>query len=195
MTGQSPGWGHGRPAGGVYWTKGRIVKALREFAAENEQFPTSSHVYNRIKKDRLDMPTSEAILKLWPTMARAWVAVGVERSRLTMLNTRWSRAEKAFLLEHAGTLRLKDIARRLNRSEASVKTMLGSKGLGIKARENQGWLSASRVAKEYACPKSRVYRLIAQGYLKATRDPHRKSWRIDPAAVEKARHLFNGVTL
>ena len=178
----SPGWGHGRPADGVYWTKARVVRALRRYADANAgKLPASDHVWNRIKKGRLDLPTGGSILTLWRSMRRAWLAVGVDPSRVTALNARWSKADKAYLLEHAGTLTLERIGRNLGRSYGSVKTMIGSKGMGITARANNGYWSAAQLAKEYGTPYNRVQQLLEAGVIPAFRHPHRMTWQIDPA--------------
>ena len=183
---QSPGWGAGRAGEGSrrYWTKARIVSALRRYAAENPGPLTGNdHAWSAIKKGRLDLPTAGAVLAISHSFAHAWLAVGVDRSRVSLLNSRWTKAEKAYLLEHAGTMTLERIARDLNRSYASAKTMIGSKGMGITARANNGYWSAAMLAREYGCPVSRVVALLEVGAIKGFPHLHRCSWQIDPADV------------
>lgn len=187
----NPGFGKGNPGGGLYWTKARVAAALRTYASEHPgPLTVSDHEWNRLKKGRLDLPPSARILDYWHSMRRAWLAIGAEPSRVKAQETRWSRAELAFLLENAGSMRLVDIAARLGRSYGSVRSKLGGKGLGIKARENQGWLSAARIAAEYGCPYSRVTKLIADGVLKAKQGTVRRGWLIDPADAEAIRPLL-----
>jgi len=184
---ESPGWGRGRPPGGVYWTKARILAALRRYAAENPgTLPSDDHAWSDLKKGRLDLPTAGAILAIWHRMNAAWLAAGVPRARLKFLGTPWSPKEKAYLLEHAGTLTLTRIGRDLGRSYASVKTMIGSKGMGITARANQGFLSAAQISQEYGAPYHRVCALLQSGALEGSRHPRRMTWLVDPAAITPA---------
>jgi hypothetical protein len=166
----------------VYWTRPRIVHALRKYAAANPGLlPSSDNEWNRLKKGRLDLPTAGAVLSTWGSMRRAWLAIGAESSRVVALNARWSKTEKAYLLENAGTLTLTRIAKNLNRTYESVKTMIGSKGMGITARANNGYWSAAQLAKEYGCPYNRIQQLLEAGAIPAFRHPRRQSWQIDPA--------------
>lgn len=186
-----PGWGHGKPGEGKYWTPSRVKSALKRYAASNPgPLPTSDHVWNAIKKGRMELPTSASILDLWGTMRFAWLAIGADPTRVKALGTRWSKAEKRFLLDHAGTYTLEQLARRLGRTYASVRTMLGAKGFGIKARENQGYMSALVVAKEYGCSYNRLLQLLNDGAVKGTYSLKLHRWLIDPADAEGAKSLL-----
>lgn len=185
MTTLSPGWGRGKPAGGVYWTRERITEALQRYAAENKDLPRGHHEWSEIKRGRLELPTAGAILEIWGSMAAAWLAVGVPRKRFPMTNSRWSQEELDFLQEHAGTMRLEDIARRLNRSYAAVRTRLGVKGFGLKARENAGYMSANAVAREYGVDVRYVHACVKTGLLPAERFPYGRRLMIDPADAER----------
>jgi len=59
--------------------------------------------------------------------------------------------------------------------------MIGSKGMGITARANNGYWSAAQLAKEYGTPYNRVQQLLEAGVIPAFRHPHRMTWQIDPA--------------
>lgn len=191
MSAVSPGWGNGRPAGGRYWTKARVVAALRKYAADNRgALPVDDHEWSNLKKGRLDLPTAGRILELWHSMARAWLVVGIDKDRVPRLNTRWTNAEITFLLDHAGTLTLDEIASRLNRSYAAVRTKLGAKGYGLKARENAGFLTAAACAKEYSCSVNRIYAMLTDGTLKGTYFEKGHRWHIDPSDAEKVRALL-----
>lgn len=183
----APAWKRAPLGNQRYWTKPRCLAALKQYAAENPgQLPTSDHVYNDLKKGRMDLPPAQRVLEYWHTMVRAWTAAGVERNRLKILGTRWTKAEKAFLLEHAGVATLTQIAKALGRSYGSCKTMIGSKGMGITARRNQGFLSAAELSKEYGAPYHRVCDLLKAGIIKGRRHPRRNTWLVDPNLSAKA---------
>lgn len=183
----SPGWGHGHFGEGRFWTKARALTALRKYAADNPgPVPTSDHVYNALKKGRMDLPPAQRVLEYWHTMVRAWLAAGVDRSRIKFLNTRWSKAEKEFLLDHAGVYTLERIAKALGRSYGSVKSMIGAKGMKITARANQGFMSAQQIATEFNAPYSRVCDLLTAGVIKGFRHRHRRSWQVDPVDLTPA---------
>lgn len=187
----SPGWGKGTPGGGTYWTKERTNDALKQYVSETTgPLPASDDEWNRIKKGRLDLPTFGKVSEYFGTMAWAWKSIGAARSRITVLNSRWSQAEKNYLLDHAGQEPLTMLAARLNRSYASVRTMLGAKGYGLKARENQGHLTALVVAREYGCSYTRVCALLASGELKGDYSERLHRWRVDPADAEAVRGLL-----
>lgn len=133
----------------------------------------------------MDWPPASRVLGYFHGMARAWLAAGVEPSRVSLRNLDWTEAEVTYLLEHAGVKTLKEIGRSLHRSESSVRSKLGSKGLGLKARTNQGYLSAAEIAKEYRCPYHRVRSLLAAGTMKGWYDKRRNCRRVDPAEFRR----------
>jgi hypothetical protein len=170
-----------------YWTRGRVLEGLRRAAAEIAgPLPCRDATYSRLKKGRMDWPPASRVLEYFHSMARAWLAAGVEPSRVSLKNLDWTQAEVAFLLEQAGAMTLKAIARVLCRPYSAVRSKLGSNGLGLKARTNQGYLSAAEIAKEYRCPYHRVRDLLAAGTLRGRYDRCRNCWRVDPADIVPA---------
>ena len=181
-------WGHGKR----YWTQERSLGELRRLVTEIKgPLPSNYDAYCKAKKGHLWPPASR-LTEYFNSIPRAWLAAGVTRSRLTVKSKHWTKAEIAFLLEHAGTLRLTDIARRLNRSYSSVRSKLGGAkgGMGLRAREASGYLTGLALAKEYGCSYARVQRLLAEGVLRATYHERLHCWHIDPADAEKVRHLL-----
>jgi len=115
-------------------------------------------------------------------MARAWIATGVSMSRVSMRNLDWLPEEKEYLLDHAGVVTLKVIAKRLGRSYHAVRKELQS--LHIRARDNEGFLSASQLAKELPCSCGRLRRFLNAGQIKSARfDKVRNRWKINPLSI------------
>lgn len=185
MTTLSPGFGRGKPAGGLFWTRERVIDALQRYAVENKRLPTNNHEWSQIKRGRYDLPTAEVILRDWGSMAAAWLAAGIPRRRLPLTNSRWSEDDLDFLSEHVGEMRMQDIARHLNRSYYAIKTRVGSKGLKLKARESSGFMSAHAVAREYGVRYEYVQACIRNGLLPATAFPYGRRWEIDPLDAER----------
>ena len=165
-----------------YWTRARVLRALRAAAVELKgPLPCSDHAWNVLKRGRMDWPTSHRILEYFGSMARAWLAVDAARRRVSLHNVAWTADEDAYLLEWAGQRTLRSIAKVLGRSYQSVRVRIGSKGFGITARANQGFLSAAEIAREYQAPYHRVRGLIAAGTIKGRWDRRRNRWQVDPS--------------
>lgn len=161
------------------WTKERVITALTAAASEiNGPLPCRDALYNQMKKGRMDWPTSRRVLEYFHSMARAWLAVGVDNSRVSLKNIDWSVEEDIYLLDNAGTLTLKSIAARLGRSYAAVRARLG-KTFRISARANPGFLSAAELAKEYGCPYQRVRTALQEGKIIGRYDRTRNRWQVD----------------
>lgn len=175
-----PRW-KGSPFGNKrYWTRERVVEGLRRAAAEiRGPLPCGDSAYNRLKKGRMDWPPASRVLGYFHAMARGWLAAGARPSRVSLHNQDWTASEVEYLLEHAGTKTLKAIGRALHRPPSAVRSKLGSKGLRLKARTIQGYLSAAEIAKEYRCPYHRVRDLLISGRLKGRYDRVRNCWRVD----------------
>lgn len=166
-----------------FWTRERVIVVLMLASREIKgPLPCCDAVYNRLKKGRLDWPTSHRILEYFGGMARAWRAVGVPMSLVTMRNLDWLPEEKEYLLDHAGVVTLKVIAKRLGRSYGAVRKELQS--FHIRARDNEGYLSAAQMAKELSCSCDRLRRFLNAGRIKGTRfDKVRNRWKIDPLSI------------
>lgn len=192
MTERLPAF-QGSPTGNRrYWTKQRVLAGLRRAAAAIDgPLPCRDAAYSAIKKGHMDWPPASRVLEYFHGMARGWLAAGVSPWRVSLKNLDWTQQEDDYLLEHAGSLTLAAIARHLGRSYQSVRVRLGSKGFGITARGNQGYLSAAELAKEYHCPYHRIRKLLAEGAVKGTYDKARNSWKVDPADIdEEAERLL-----
>jgi len=182
-----PRWGHSPSGNRRYWTRERVLDALRLAAVElRGPLPCSDKAWNTVKRGRADWPPAIRILGYFGAMARAWLAAGVQRRRVSLHNVGWTAQEDAYLLEHAGLDTLKSIAVVLGRSYQSVRVRIGSKGFGITARANQGFLSAAEIAKSYGAPYHRVRGLLAAGTIKGLYDRRRNAWRVDPARLTPA---------
>ena len=162
------------------WTRERVLTALAEAAKEIKgPLPCSDRAWNRIKKDRFDWPTSVRILGYFHGMARGWLAAGIPMRRVSLKNLAWTPKEDAYLLDKAGILTLKVIAARLGRSYPAARTRL-NKNYGISSRGNQGYFSASELAKEYNCSCHRIRQALADGKIKGRYDRLRNRWQVDP---------------
>jgi len=166
-----------------FWTRERVIVALAAAAQEIKgPLPCLDANYNRLKKGRLDWPTSRRILEYFGAMARAWVAVGAPMRRVSMRNLDWTLEEKEFLLDHAGRMQLKNIAKKLGRSYPAVRKELQL--FNIRARDNEGYLSAAQMAKELPCSCDRLRHFLNDGLIpKAHFDRIRNRWKIDPQAI------------
>ena len=166
-----------------FWTRERVIAALAAAAQEIKgPLPCLDANYNRLKKGRLDWPTSHRILEYFGAMARAWVAVGTPMRRVSMRNLDWTPEEKEFLLNHAGKMQLKNIAKKLGRSYPAVRKEL--QAFNIRARDNEGYLSAAQMAKELPCSCDRLRRLLNDGLVPRARfDKIRNRWKIDPIVI------------
>jgi len=189
VDGHLPHWG--RPAWGLgstrpYWTRERCLTELRRLMTQeiSGRLPTG-HDYGRLR--RPDWPPAWRLREYWQCLSWAWLAAGAPVSRLRTRRRFWTPREKTFLLERAGTLRLSDIAGRLGRSVYGVRMMLGSKGFGLKARENAGYLSALRAATELGIRYSTVQQLLLLGLLRARYSKLLHRWLIDPADLERLK--------
>lgn len=162
-----------------YWTQDRVLEGLKEAMAEiRGKLPCDDKSYNRIKAYRYHWPPIGRILEYYHSVARAWLAAGAPKHKVSLRNIKWTKQEDNFLLENAGTLRLKDIATRLCRSYSATRSRL-NRYYGLKAKENQGFVSAASLSKIYKCPYSRICKYLNSGVIEGVYDPVRHSWRID----------------
>jgi hypothetical protein len=99
-----------------------------------------------------------------------------------MNNLEWTEDEVEYLLTWAGKKKLTIIAGYLRRSYGSVRRKLYS--LETKARDNQGFLSAAEISKEYNCSYDRVLRLLSAGRIPGIRSRIRNEWLIDPGDID-----------
>ena len=183
LDGYAPRFGTCPPGHLTYWTRECVLQGLRLAAAELDVLPTTSNVYDRLKRGRMDWPVSEKIREYFGGMARGWLAAGVSRRRVQLTNSAWTAKEDEYLLTMAGAVRLVGIAKTLNRSYQAVRVRIGSKGFHLKARQNQGYLTAAELSKEYGSPYHRVREFLTDGRLKGRYRATLHRWEIDPGDV------------
>lgn len=182
-----PGW-KGSPYGNKrYWTKERTLEGLRDFSVTHRKnLPTNEDDYNRMKKGHMEWPTSHRVFEYFGTLSDAWEAVG---RRVSRNHVPWMEEDDEYLLDHAGELTLKLIAKRLRRSWMACKRRLYDLEAG-RARDASGHLSAMQVAAEYNTSLKRVTTLIAAGTLPAHKVAGGHYWRIDVEDCERIKHLL-----
>ncbi len=162
-----------------FWTQERVLESLTLASREIKgPLPCCDAVYNRIKKGRLDWPTSHRILEYFGSMARAWLATGVRRGRVSLKNTDWTSEEDEYLLEKAGDITLKAIATHLGRSYSAVRARL-NKNYRTSSRHNQGYFSAAELSKKFNCPYHRVRDALLEQRIVGKFDKIRNRWQVD----------------
>jgi hypothetical protein len=168
----------------LYWTEERVLEGLKRFITETRgMLPTSDEPYLPIKKGRSDLPDTIHIYRYFGSFPRAWKAAGAPDRRLNFTNADWTAEEDDYLLDHAGSMRLVDIAHHLNRSYSAVRVRIGSKGHKITARANQGYLSAALLAKEFNTSYTRVLLLLQDRHLPGFYNRKRHCWQVDLGAI------------
>jgi len=161
-----------------FWTREKVLEGLAAAGQSiSGPLPCCDRTYNEIKTGRLDWPTTHRILEYFGSMARAWLAAGFPKDRISLRNIAWIPEEIVYLKEYAGDKTLKQIAAYLRRSRDAVKHRLYE--LDIKARDNQGYLSAAQVAQHFNCPYHRVRDGLLAGELPGSLDKVRNRWRVD----------------
>jgi hypothetical protein len=161
------------------WTREHVLATLKNAGNEIQgMLPCVDANYNEMKKDRLDWPPSRRILEYFGSMGRAWLAAGFSKKRVSLRNINWLPEEDNYLKEHAGEMTLNQMAKYLCRSYQSVRHRL-NRELKIRARYNQGYVSASELAKLYGCSCHRIRRALAEGIITGKFDSIRNRWQID----------------
>jgi hypothetical protein len=170
------------------WTRENVLAGLvRAAGVIQEQLPCCDADYSRLKKGRLDWPTSHRVLEYFGSMARAWIAAGAIagrsfQERVTLSNIDWTGDEEEILLEYAGIKTLQEIGKELGRSYGAVRKRLQEKG--ITARANQGFLSASELARLIDCSYDRILRFCRSGRIPAEYSHKFHRWEIDLAGIK-----------
>lgn len=172
------------------WTPARVEEALRAYVKRSTgMLPSGSDQYWRLKSGDPSLPVANMVIERYGSITRAWLACGARRSRVPLLGCAWTEEEETFLLDHAGSMTLKQVGARLHRSWSACKRKLYD--LGIRARDAQGYMSGMQVAVEYECSLQRVYQLIANGQLKAHHPAGKTNiWAIDPADAKAVAPLL-----
>jgi hypothetical protein len=121
------------------------------------------------------------VLEYFGSMAGGWIAAGASAKRVRFNNIDWSPEDELYLEERAGIDTLGQIGRHLGRSAAACKRRLYMKG--ITARGNQGFFSASELAKEYDCPCHRIRCYLSAGVIPGKFDKYRNRWQVNPFKI------------
>lgn len=167
-----------------YWTREKVIDGLQLAAQHIEgPLPCLDKAYTQMKgKNHLDWPPARRVLEYFGSMAHGWLAAGVQRDRVTMRNLDWRPDDLEYLLENAGKKTLKSIAKHLLRTYGACRKELQKHG--IRARDNEGFCSASQLAKELPCSWNRLRRFLNDGKIPgATFGPVRTRWKIDPFSI------------
>ena len=175
---REPAFGHAPTGNQRWWTSARIRAGLSDYVAMHPrgQLPRSDSAYSARKKGNPSWPPASRVLEEFGSMARAWLAVGALASRVSLHNIDWTDDEDDLLLENAGRLTLKTIAKQMHRSYGSVRARL-NRSHGKRARDVQCYLSAAQVAARFKIPYHRVQDFCRTGRLPAKK--HLGNWRID----------------
>jgi len=167
---------HGRTK---WWTRERVDAALKAAMKEiRGALPCSDRSWNAFKKGRLEYPPAVRILEYHHSLARAWLATGALKRRVLLGNNDWLPGEDAFLLDHAGSKTIQEMATSLCRTYQAARRRLEVE-LGVTARANQGYVSAAELAKEFRCPYHRIKTAMAAGLIKGFYDEKRHRWQVD----------------
>lgn len=122
-----------------YWTRERIIGALRAFYRANGFAPTASAEWGRVtagggNAPGRPYPSFATILGEFPSLIQAWDAAGVAVIRNWEA---WTPIEDWYLREAAGLITREEIARDVRRTPEAVHRRLYD--LGIDSRHNHGW--------------------------------------------------------
>ena len=166
-----PGWKSGFTNGQrKYWTDQRVSTALRDYARQHAgQLPVSTKVWDGITRGVATLPVSERVLAQFGALGNAWRALlpaDEFRARVRLQWVRYTEAEDEYITRNAGRMPMSEIARYLNRTEASI-TAHAQRDLGVAYMQDREWWLPREVAEHYGCPVNRVRRLIDDGLLPA----------------------------
>lgn len=163
------------------WTRGKVREALASAIHELEGIlPTSDIAWTVARNGRHDWPSANRVFEYYPGMALAWQAAGADPKRISLSFAKWTEKENVYLLDNAGRDTLKAISKHLGRSYPATRARL-NKWYHIRAKQNQGYLSAAALAKEFKCPYHRVRTALAEGKIRGRFDKVRNQWQIDLA--------------
>ena len=165
----------------LYWTRERVIQGMQAAAGEIGYFPERYRDYERHRAGNPDWPPARVIWKLGRTLddgrnaspnnaaratwRKAMALAGIEVSGMRF--ALWTEKDDQFLLDNAGRLTLKEIAKELGRSWEACKRRLSQKG--VRARDAQGFWTMSQLAQAHNIPLSRIKTGLRTGRLRGTR--------------------------
>jgi hypothetical protein len=162
-----------------WWTRERVLAALRYFHARTGTAPTSSDAWQAVTRGGGNAPgrrypSFPSVLSHFATFRDAWEAAGVP---VDNDHRPWSALDDWYLREGAGRVPRLEIARDLGRTPMAVKSRLIE--LGWHSYRLHGW-SLHRIRLATGIP----YTLLRDGYVGKGRIPFErgsKSFFVDPA--------------
>jgi hypothetical protein len=162
-----------------WWTRARVLEALRRFHARTGTAPTSSEAWQAVTRrggtaPGRRYPSFPSVLSHFATFREAWRAAGV---RVDRDHEAWSALEDWYLREAAGRVPRVEIARDLDRTPMAVKSRLIE--LGWHSYRLHGW-SLHRIGRATGLS----YPLLRDGYVGKGRIPFErgsKCFFLDPA--------------
>lgn len=175
-----------------WWTRERVVAALKRFYEEYGFMPTCQDDYQERRKftgivraGRVSTlgweqkyPSAGTVLNYFPTMRAAWEAAGFECDRAYQ---EWSPIEDWFIIESCGILPRKETAELLRRSEFAVKRRLYDLG---RITANTRWgISLTRAETLLKISQSVISRYIKHGIIPVFRG--NKNIYLNPADLMK----------
>ncbi len=153
----------------VYWTRERVLGALRLYRAEFGCAPRCGRAYlARLPRPGMGRrgvyPSMSAVLRHFPAFCQAWAAAGVEPDPDPW---HWSPTEEWYLREAAGILPLAVVAADLGRTLTACRAHLSKSALLV--TDLHGWHTwRLAVALDPERPKrlhSRLWRAMSRGQL------------------------------
>jgi hypothetical protein len=141
-----------------YWTRERVIAALRSFYRIHKEAVTDHEVWGRLTRSTVSrsiydrqFPAACTVLRHFADFYTAWEAAGVFIPARKFWSKDWSEFEDWYLIEACGLLSREQIAKDINRTPDAVHRRLYD--LGINSMTHKGW-TCNRLASTLAIPKS-----------------------------------------
>jgi excisionase family DNA binding protein len=163
----------------TWWTRERVVAALRRWHREYGTAPTSTEEWQRLTKgiggrapqDR-PFPSFYGVLRYFRTFPEAWTAAGVDVGRFEQ---EWTPLEDWYLREGAGFLTRKELAADLQRTPEAVHRRLYD--LGLHSYQLHGW-TLNRIHEATGVPDYTLRAYLMRGLVPFRRGT--KCFYVDP---------------
>lgn len=155
----------------VWWTRERVIEALRRFYREFKTAPTATDEWQRLTAGTAvsqhgvgnPYPSSYGVLKHFANFRAAWRAAGVKPPRcVPNTSEAWTADEDWFLAEAIGILTRVEIAAYLERTPEAVHRRIYD--LGLNTRTARGW-TAHRLARATGVTQQTIRTYMERGEL------------------------------